>query len=128
MCEPGWVEPELEPGFWAGGGVVEPVLVVPVEPVPVVWLPVEPVPVEPVPVEPLPVVPVPVEPLPVVPVPVEPLPVVPVPVEVPPGGSLLGMRYDRGAAKGMSPDWPNVAITAPLGPINCPVLGRNTTG
>ena len=40
------------------------------------------------------------------PVPVDPVvpdPVVPVPV-VPAGGSLLGMRYDRGAARGMSPD------------------------
>ena len=50
-----------------------------------------------------PVVPVPVVPVPVVPVPVVPVPVVPVPV-VPAGGSLLGMRYDKGAAKGMSPD------------------------
>jgi hypothetical protein len=70
--------------------------------------------------EPVPVVPVPVEPVPVVPVPVEPVPLV--------GGSLLGIRYDKGAAKGMSPDWPNVAMIAPPVPMNCPVLGRNTTG
>ena len=52
------------------------------------------------------------------------------PVPVPEGGSLLGMRYDKGAAKGMSPDWPNVAMIAPPAPttrlpsMNCPVLGR----
>ena len=95
--------------------------------VPVVLVPVVPVPVVPVPVVPVPVVPVPVVPVPVVPVPVVPVPVVPVPV-VPAGGELLGMRYERGAANGMSPDWPNVAMIAPPAPTNCPVLGRNTAG
>ena len=87
----------------------------------------EPFPVFPVPMFPFPVFPVPVFPFPVFPFPVFPFPVFPFPFPVL-GGSLLGMRYDRGAAKGMSPDWPNVAIVAPPAPMNCPVLGRNTTG
>jgi hypothetical protein len=131
---PGCVRPD--PGLCAGGGAVEPeppgevVFPVPVAPVPVFPVPVVPVPVVPVPVVPVPVVPAPVFPVPVFPVPVFPVPVFPVPVFPVPvlGGSLLGMRYDKGAAKGISPDWPNVAMTAPPAPMNCPVVGRNTTG
>jgi hypothetical protein len=108
-------------------GVVEPDEPAPVEPVPIEPVPIEPVPVEPVPVEPVPVEPVPVEPVPVEPVPPEPVPVEPEPPVPVAGGSLLGMRYDNGDAKGMSPDWPNVAMTTPPAPMNCPVLGRNTT-
>ena len=116
-----------DPGLWAGGGVDDvvpepvPVVPVPVEPVPVVPVPVVPLPVEPVPVVPLPVEPVPVVPVPVEPVPVEPLPVEPVPVEpvpvvpVPvwPAGWKPSTRYDKGAAKGMSLDWPSVAMIVP---------------
>jgi hypothetical protein len=102
-----------------------PVVPLPIKPVPVEPLPVEPVPVEPLPVEPVPVEPLPVEPVPVEPVPVEPVPVVPVPVW--PAGWKPGTRYDKGAAKGMLVDWPRVATITPFCPINCPVLGRNTT-
>src|SRR5262245_10850421 len=92
---PGGASPN--PGLCAGGGDVEPgeEFVVP-DPVPVFPVPVLPVPVIPVPVLPVPVLPVPVLPVPVFPVPVFPVPVFPVPPEV--GGSLLGMRYDKGAA------------------------------
>ena len=96
----------------------------------------EPVPAEEV-LEPVPAVPVPVVvvPVPVVVVPVPVLVPVPTPVPVPvpeAGGSAggsLGVRYDSGAAKGMSVDaWLNVAITVPPASMNCPVLGRKTTG
>jgi hypothetical protein len=119
LLEPGWGRPD--PGLWAGGGVDEP----DAEEVLDVLLPV---PVVPVPVVPVPVVPVPVVLVPVVPVPVVPVPVVPVPVVPVVGGELLGMRYDKGAANGMSPDWPKVAMIVPPAPMNCPVLGRNTAG
>ena len=93
--------------------------------------PLFPVPMFPLPVFPFPVFPFPVFPVPVFPFPLFPFPVFPFPFPFPfplLGGSLLGMRYDKGAAKGMSPDCPNVAIVAPPAPINCPVLGRNTMG
>ena len=121
---PGCLSPD--PGFCAGGDDVEPVEEFDEpEPFPVFPVPVFPFPVFPFPVFPVPVFPFPVFPFPLFPFPVFPFPVFPFPLL---GGSLLGMRYDRGAAKGMSPDWPNVAIVAPPAPMNCPVLGRNTMG